>query len=123
MKRAYTNFSISLISIGFLLVAVAFLHSEAARTINGHLSGSDVDRLNKVFADGIKSNDLQSIYYSVVNLPQIKTEDSTSVCQRLQKLHSESKLNVSKRNLKISYIWRCQFQFDMVIKNLNAFFY
>lgn len=96
-------------------MAVALLHSEAARTINGHLSGSDVDRLNKVFADGIKSNDLQSVYYSAINLLQIKAEDSTSVCQRLQKLHSESKLNVS--NLNKIVIVQCKFQLEIDIKN------
>ena len=74
---------------------MAFMHSEAARTINGHLSGSDIDRLTKVFADGIKSNDLQSIYYSAINLKEIQSEDTNSVCQRLEKLHGESKLNVS----------------------------
>lgn len=80
---------------GFLLVVSLFACSYAARTIYSHLSVSDFDRLNKVFADGLKSNDLQSIYYSALNLNQLSESDKNSACNRLLSVHSESKLNVS----------------------------
>lgn len=81
--------------VGVLLVAAVILHSEAARTINGHLSGGDLDRLNRVFQDGIKSNDLQTIFYSALYGKNLDVTDVNGACQRLEKLHSESKLNVS----------------------------
>jgi oligosaccharyltransferase complex subunit delta (ribophorin II) len=83
------------IFIGFLLLAVACLHSEAARPINSHLSGSDLDRLNRVFQDGIKSNDLQTIFYSAVYGKELDLAAVKEACQRLEKLHADSKLNVS----------------------------
>lgn len=70
-------------------------YSDAARTINSHLGGSDLDRLNKVFLDGIKSNDSQAVFYSSLNLKQLTSEEKTSTCSRLLNLYSESKLNVS----------------------------
>lgn len=80
---------------GILLVAAALIYTEAARTINGHLSGSDLDRLDRVFQEGIKSNDLQTIFYSAVNGKSLNVADVNGACQRLEKLHAESKLNVS----------------------------
>lgn len=74
---------------------MACLHSEAARPINSHLSGSDLDRLNRVFQDGIKSNDLQTIFYSAVYGKELDLAAVKEACQRLEKLHADSKLNVS----------------------------
>lgn len=76
-------------------MALAIVYGEAARTITSHLSGSDLDRLNRVFQDGIKSNDLQTIYYSALNGKELDVADLKSACLRLDKLHAESKLNVS----------------------------
>lgn len=84
---------------------VAFFHTEAARTINGHLNGSDLDRLNRVFLDGVKSNDLQSIFYSALYGKNLNVNDVTSACQKLEKLHAESKLNVSNTFISILYIY------------------
>lgn len=69
--------------------------SEAANTINSHLSASDRERLNQVFVEGLKTNDLQAIYFSALNLDQLTSEEKSSVCTRIILLHSESKLNVS----------------------------
>lgn len=81
--------------VGFFMVLAVVVYSQAARTINSHLSGSDLERLNKVFVDGIKSNDLQAVYYSALNLQQLSSDEKTSTCSRLLNLHAESKLNVS----------------------------
>lgn len=71
------------------------LHSEAARPINSHLSGSDLDRLNRVFQEGIKSSDLQTIFYSAVYGTGLDLAAIKEACQRLEKLHADSKLNVN----------------------------
>lgn len=71
------------------------MFGHAAKTINSHLSDSDQQRLKKVFLDGIKSNDLQSIYYSALNLKDVAKEIQTDACNRLANLHAETKLNVS----------------------------
>ena len=80
---------------GYILVIALIATNEAARTITNHLSSGDLDRLNKVFADAIKLNDLQSIYYSAANLKQLSSEEKQATCGRLVQLHTDSKLNVS----------------------------
>lgn len=68
----------------------------ATRTVNNFLSKSDQDRLQSVFQDGIKSNDLQSIYYSALNLKSsLQSQEKTEVCGRLAASYADSKLNVS----------------------------
>lgn len=71
------------------------VYVRAAKTINTHLSANDLERLNKVFSDGLSSNDLQSIHYSAINSKQIPAEYKKSICDRLPTLYTESKLNVS----------------------------
>lgn len=77
------------------MVLTVLAYNDAARTINSHLGSSDLERLNKVFLDGIKSNDLQAVFYSSLNLKQLASEEKTFTCSRLLDLYSESKLNVS----------------------------
>lgn len=81
----------------FFLVLTCIVYVKAAKTIDTHLSATDLERLNKVFSDGLKSNDLQSIYYGAVNSKEIAAADvKQSICNRLPTLYTESKLNVSK---------------------------
>lgn len=68
---------------------------DALRAIDNHLSSEDTARLNQVFKDGIKSNDLQSIYFSSLNLKDLSVQEKTDVCNKLDSLHGDSKLNVS----------------------------
>lgn len=68
---------------------------DALRAIENHLSHEDNARLKQVFVDGIKSNDLQAIYFSSLNLKDLSAKEKTDVCSRLATLHAESKLNVS----------------------------
>lgn len=81
---------------GFLLFLSIFVLGDAIRAIDNHLSADDITRLNQVFVDGIKSNDLQSIYFSSLNLKDISAQEKTNVCNRLATLHAESKLNVRR---------------------------
>jgi hypothetical protein len=66
----------------------------ATRTVDNFLSKSDLQRLQQIFNDGIKSNDLQTIYYSVINSKKIPTESKESLCKKLPGLYKDSKLNV-----------------------------
>lgn len=68
---------------------------DTLRGIDNHLTNEDNVRLQQVFADGIKSNDLQAIYFSALNLNDLSATDKNEACQRLVNLHTESKLNVS----------------------------
>lgn len=72
------------------------MFGNALRTIDSHLDGDDRLRLNSVFHDAIKSNDLQSIYYSTLNLKEnLPKEQKDQICKRINDLYAESKLNVS----------------------------
>lgn len=68
---------------------------DALRAIDNHLTSDDSVRLQQVFIDGFKSNDLQSIHFSASNLDDLSSNEKTDVCSRLVDLHAESKLNVS----------------------------
>uniref|UniRef100_U5EVZ5 Dolichyl-diphosphooligosaccharide--protein glycosyltransferase subunit 2 n=1 Tax=Corethrella appendiculata TaxID=1370023 RepID=U5EVZ5_9DIPT len=83
----------------FLLVLLLIInYSNGLRTVVNHLSSADLDRLDKVFLDGFKSNDLQSIYYSSFNLKQITPADKLATCKRLLASYSDSKLNDFEKN-------------------------
>lgn len=84
------------------MVLSVLVCSEAARTINSHLSATDLERLNKVFLDGIKSNDLQAIYFSSLNFKELTNDVKLSVCDRLIALHAESKLNEFEKNFYLT---------------------
>lgn len=90
---------------GFILFSSIFVFGSALKTINSHLDGDDQLRLNVVFNDGLKSNDLQSIFYSSLNLKNLSKEQKAGACSRMNTLHAESKLNVST-NLIYFYIKR-----------------
>lgn len=86
-------YSFTALIIGLLSVVVTYI--SATRTIDNFLSKSDLQRLQQIFNDGIKSNDLQTIYYSVINSKKIPSENKESLCKKLPGLHKDSKLNVS----------------------------
>lgn len=75
----------------------------AAKSINSHLTNVDLERLQHVFADGLNSNDIQSIYFGALNLKQTTKDENLKTCNRITQLHKDSKLNVSK-NGNFSFI-------------------
>lgn len=83
------------LSAAFLIFLSIFVFGDALRAIDNHLTSEDNARLRQVFVDGIKSNDLQAIYYSALNHKDLSAQEKSNVCDRLVNLHSESKLNVS----------------------------
>lgn len=80
---------------GFLLFLSFFLMGDALRAIEIHLTNEDNVRLHQVFVDGVKSNDLQAIFFSALNLKDLSAQEKNEVCERLVNLYTESKLNVS----------------------------
>lgn len=68
---------------------------DALRAIDNYLTSEDNARLQQVFVDGIKSTDLQAIYFSALNLKDLTAQQTEAACQRLVNLHTESKLNVN----------------------------
>ena len=82
-------------SAGFLLFLSIFVLGDALRAIENSLDSEDNARLQQVFVDGIKSNDLQGIYFSALNLKDLSAAEKNAACERLVNLHTESKLNVS----------------------------
>lgn len=65
-----------------------------ARTVQDYLGQKDLNRLQRVFTDGLKLNDLQAVYYSSLNLKDLDIKESADLCSKLQTLYEESKLNV-----------------------------
>lgn len=91
--------SLRVIFFGFFLNFCIFVQNDALSAVNDNLSGDDRLRLRAVFLNGIKSNDLQAIYYSALNLRDLTNEDEKSkVCSRLATLNAEAKFDVSKIN-------------------------
>lgn len=105
---------------GFLLFLSIFVLGDALKAIDNHLSSEDNARLQQVFADGIKSNDLQAIYFSALNLKDLSAHEKTNACQRLITLHTESKLNVSFSFLNFHHFRKKCFEMEIKIK---TFFY
>ncbi|XP_050073129.1 dolichyl-diphosphooligosaccharide--protein glycosyltransferase subunit 2 [Anopheles maculipalpis] len=87
---------------GLLLLIVLLstglaIPSATQRTVSNHLTTQDKERFAKVFDEGLKSNDLQSLYYASVNVA-LPAGDAVSTCKRLLSLHRESKLNDFEKN-------------------------
>lgn len=85
---------IIIIAVIVLLLAIVSIVN-ATRTIDNFLAKPDHQRLQQIFADGLKSSDLQSVYYSVISSKAIPANEKANLCKKLEDLHSESKLNVS----------------------------
>ena len=85
--------------IAVLSCFLAFI--SATRTVDNYLSKADNQRLQQIFNEGVKSSDLQSIYYSVINSKAIPADVKANLCKKLSGLHAESKLNVSQILIKL----------------------
>lgn len=79
-------------------VVLCVLHANAAKTINSHLSGADLQRLQQVFGEGLKSNDIQSVYYGAINFGKTTPKEKEEACKLVAKLHKDSKLNEFEKN-------------------------
>lgn len=91
--------------IGILLLLTSCLTSVvlSTRTVSKFITRLDQDRYQKIFAEGVKSSDLQAVYFSSVHASAAdKTPDA---CKRLDALHAESKLNDFEKNYYYIGAW------------------
>lgn len=70
----------------------------AAPSVNTHISAADHTRFETIFADGLRSRDIQSIYYSSLSSATISKGESKVVCLQLIDTYGESKLNEVEKN-------------------------
>ncbi|XP_063700975.1 dolichyl-diphosphooligosaccharide--protein glycosyltransferase subunit 2 [Culicoides brevitarsis] len=80
------------------VLACVIASSTGLRTVQQCLSDVDTARYNQVFADGLKSSDLQGIYYSAINHKTVTDAEKKDVCKRLPTLYTDSKLNEFEKN-------------------------
>lgn len=78
-----------------LCVLCAAATTWSTRTVDSHLGPKDLTRLQKVFVDGLSSNDLQAIFFASLNIETTDAATKEALCQKIVALHAESKLNVS----------------------------
>ncbi|KAH8415849.1 hypothetical protein KR222_002120, partial [Zaprionus bogoriensis] len=76
-----------------LCVLCAVATTWSARTVDSHLGPKDLTRLQKVFVDGLSSNDLQSIFFASLNIETTDAATKEALCKKIATLHAESKLN------------------------------
>ncbi|XP_037714521.1 dolichyl-diphosphooligosaccharide--protein glycosyltransferase subunit 2 [Drosophila subpulchrella] len=84
-----------MLKLGLILlcVMVACGPTWRARTVDSHLGQKDLSRLQKVFVDGFGSSDLQSIFFSSLNIQLTDATQKEPLCKKIATLHAESKLN------------------------------
>ncbi|XP_023179599.2 dolichyl-diphosphooligosaccharide--protein glycosyltransferase subunit 2 [Drosophila hydei] len=84
-----------MLKIAFTLLCVlcAAATTWSARTVDSHLGPKDLTRLQKVFVDGLSSNDLQAIFFASLNIETTDAATKETLCQKIVALHAESKLN------------------------------
>ncbi|KAH8316693.1 hypothetical protein KR067_013529, partial [Drosophila pandora] len=82
-----------LLGLTLLCVLAAFGATWSARTVDNHLGAKDLTRLQKVFVDGYGSSDLQSIFFSSLNIQLTDASQKEPLCKKIATLHAESKLN------------------------------
>ncbi|XP_065089624.1 uncharacterized protein LOC135710857 [Ochlerotatus camptorhynchus] len=72
------------------------------RTVSKYITPADQDRYQKIFTDGLKSSDLQAVYFSSVNV----ADKSPDACSRLDAVYLESNFNDFKKNFYYSGSWK-----------------
>uniref|UniRef100_A0A1Q3FDP3 Dolichyl-diphosphooligosaccharide--protein glycosyltransferase subunit 2 n=1 Tax=Culex tarsalis TaxID=7177 RepID=A0A1Q3FDP3_CULTA len=94
-------------AIALLLLVAGCLASVAlsARTVSKYITAQDQDRYGKIFAEGLKSTDLQAVYFSTAN--GVTAGDKTpEACKRLVAVYGESKLNDFEKNYYLAGAWK-----------------
>lgn len=90
----------------------------SARTVSKYLSQADLDRYQKIFVEGLKSSDLQSVYFASANVAAAqKTQDA---CKHLSLVYAESKLNDFEKNFYLAGAWKnfaCKEKFPAKVKD------
>ncbi|XP_055531785.1 dolichyl-diphosphooligosaccharide--protein glycosyltransferase subunit 2 [Wyeomyia smithii] len=91
---------------GYFLFLVSCLMPAVwtAKTVSKFITPLDQDRYQSIFNEGLRSNDLQSVYYSSLNAAEVeKPQDS---CKRLVTVYGESKYNDVEKNFYLTGAWK-----------------
>ncbi|XP_065086141.1 dolichyl-diphosphooligosaccharide--protein glycosyltransferase subunit 2 [Ochlerotatus camptorhynchus] len=90
--------------LGFAILLGSCLVSSVwtTRTVSKYITPADQDRYQKIFTDGLKSSDLQAVYFSSVNV----ADKSPDACSRLDAVYLESKFNDFEKNFYYSGSWK-----------------
>lgn len=85
--------------IGLLLLSTGCLISAVwtTRTVSKFITPLEQDRYQKIFAEGLRSNDLQAVYFSSANVASTQ-----EYCPRLSTVYAESKLNDFEKNFYLT---------------------
>ncbi|EDS35152.1 ribophorin ii [Culex quinquefasciatus] len=95
-------------AIALLLLVAGCLASVAlsARTVSKYITAQDQDRYGKIFAEGLKSTDLQAVYFSTASGGLSAADKTVEACKRLVTVYGESKLNDFERNFYLAGAWK-----------------
>ncbi|XP_055628347.1 dolichyl-diphosphooligosaccharide--protein glycosyltransferase subunit 2 [Toxorhynchites rutilus septentrionalis] len=92
--------------LGLLLLSASCLISAVwtARTVSKHITPQEQDRYQKIFAEGLKSGDLQSLYFSSANV--VAADKTPEACKKLNNVYGESKFNDFEKNFYFTGVWK-----------------
>lgn len=94
-------------AIALLLVAGCLASGAlSARTVSKYITKQDQDRYGKIFADGLKSSDLQAVYFSSGSAGVTAGDRTPEACKRLVAVYGESKLNEFEKNFYLAGAWK-----------------
>lgn len=94
--------AIALLLVAGCLVSVTL----SARTVSKFITKQDQDRYGKIFAEGLKSSDLQAVYFSSASAGVTAGDKTPEACKRLVEVYGESKLNEFEKNFYLAGAWK-----------------
>lgn len=89
-----------------LLVGLFAALGNGAPSVSSHISGADLERFEGIFAEGLRSRDIQANYYSALLSTKTTPAEAKAVCGRLNDVWNESKLNEFEKNFYFVGIFR-----------------
>ncbi|XP_058460831.1 dolichyl-diphosphooligosaccharide--protein glycosyltransferase subunit 2 [Malaya genurostris] len=87
-----------------LLIGCLISTAWTAKTVSKYITQLEQDRYRSIFNEGLKSNDLQAVYYASANVAA--TEKTQETCKGLTKVYEESKLNDFEKNFYLTGAWK-----------------
>lgn len=87
-------------------LALTTTFAASPTSVTSHISAADLARFEVIFADGLRSRDIQAIYYSALRSTSISKGEAKVVCLQLIETYNESKLNEFEKNFYFVGIFR-----------------
>lgn len=72
--------------------------SAGGLTIANHLTAADKQRLQTVFTEGVRGDDLQNAHHSAKYIPKSSAVPTADICQHIASLHRDAKINEFERS-------------------------